>query len=136
MGTYTVTSLSDKGDDLTVTGDLAAESADGYGLSLREAIALANANPGEDTVTFDQSLGDEEIFLNGGEISITDKVIIDGLLDSNTSPDITIDAEGNSPIFNFNSNADGSKLQGLSLTGGRSPGRTNLAARSKARVPS
>ncbi|MEO1250641.1 MAG: hypothetical protein AAFW76_12530, partial [Pseudomonadota bacterium] len=41
----TVSTLSDSGDDATVAGDLLAEAADGDGLSLREAVLLANSSP-------------------------------------------------------------------------------------------
>ena len=41
MSTFTVTTANDEAFD---GGDLAAETLDGGGLSLREAIGLANAN--------------------------------------------------------------------------------------------
>ena len=40
--------------------------------SLREAIAYANSNPGDDTITFDPSLAGQTITLTGGELELTD----------------------------------------------------------------
>ena len=51
---YTVTTLDDQEYD---GGDLADETADGGGLSLREALALTNADPlSADTINFDRGL--------------------------------------------------------------------------------
>lgn len=92
MATYTVTTLSDSGDDLTVTGNLASETADGSGLSLREAVNLANANAGSDTVAFDETLAGGTIKLTNGALFISDTTTIDGQIDADDDPDITIDA--------------------------------------------
>ncbi len=56
MADFIVTTNSDTGDDNTVSGDLAAETADGGGLSLREAILLASADAAVDTIMFDASV--------------------------------------------------------------------------------
>ncbi len=64
MTDFTVTTLNDADDDLTVTGDLADETADGDGLSLREALILANANADADTVNFGTLSG--TVTLTGG----------------------------------------------------------------------
>ena len=60
-------------------------------LSLREAIAVANVNPGVDTVTFDALLDGSTILLNLGlgELSISDSATIDA---SSLSSGLTIDA--------------------------------------------
>ena len=49
MATFTVTTETDEAFD---GGSLAAETADGGGLSLREAIGLANDAAGADMVDF------------------------------------------------------------------------------------
>src|SRR5262249_29797396 len=46
-------------------GDLAAEMADGGGLSLREALALANALGDHNSITFDDSLANGTLTLTG-----------------------------------------------------------------------
>ena len=82
MATYTVTTASDAGADATATGNLAAETADGGGLSLREAIILANATAGADDVVFAQGAGEAfesaaTIFLTN-DLSLTSDLTITG----------------------------------------------------------
>ncbi len=115
---FTVTTNLDTGVDATVTGDLAAETADGGGLSLREAIGLAEAG---DTITFDldgTTSGNQggTITLGGTELAISQGITIDGDLDDDDTPDVTIDADGNSRVFNFSGGTN--TLDGLTITGG------------------
>ena len=67
---------------LSLEVDNASDMVDGdYGdneFTLREAIELANANPGDDTITFDSSISDSTITLDGSELEITDSVTITG----------------------------------------------------------
>ena len=93
----------------------------GSGLSLREAITIANANAGMDTITFANGAG--EAFENGGtilltmgELSNTGVVTIDGDIDNDGTPDTTIDAQMNSRILDTSA---GTTLRGLVLTGGK-----------------
>ena len=118
MANYTVTTTDDTGVNTTVTGDLAAETADGGGLSLREAVLLANASYGSDTIEFDASLSGATITLSGTEIAITDRIVIDGDIDNDKAPDITIDADGDSRVFNATSVTAVTTLTGLTITGG------------------
>src|SRR4029079_2981251 len=95
MTTYTVTTLNDEGFG---GGDLAAETADGGGLSLREAIALANANSGADDITFAAALSGGTIRLTLGTLQVTTAALtINGDLGNDGTPNITItgDALGN-----------------------------------------
>ena len=64
--------------------------------SLREAIAYANARGGDDIITFAAGLTGA-IVLTGGTLNVTDGVTIEGNLDANGKPKITIsgDAAGN-----------------------------------------
>lgn len=48
-------------------------------LTLREAVNLANANPGADAITFSNALANQTITLGGTELLITDSVTITGL---------------------------------------------------------
>jgi CSLREA domain-containing protein len=69
---FTVTTTQDQSDGATADG-----------LSLREAIALANARPGADRIVFAAGPGDAFeagglIRLTQGELEITDAVVIDG----------------------------------------------------------
>ncbi|MEM9233538.1 MAG: hypothetical protein AAGA69_04780, partial [Pseudomonadota bacterium] len=100
--TFTVTTLNDGGDDNFNSGDLAAETADGGGLSLREALALAQDG---DTITFDNS--SDAVFESGGTITLagTELTIsqldltIDGDLDDDGTADVTIDGNDMSRVM-------------------------------------
>jgi CSLREA domain-containing protein len=86
------------GETYTFVVDTLADESDGdYSLddfSLREAIELANANPGADAIEFDPVLwaeGPATILLTMGELQITDSLMIDGP----GAEYLTIDASGN-----------------------------------------
>lgn len=99
--TFTVDTLVDESD-----GDISAGD-----LSLREALELANANPGADTVTFDGGLSGT-INLSLGQLTISDDVTVTGLGASN----LTIDAGGTSRVLQIASgNVD---ISGLTISGG------------------
>ena len=88
MGTYTVTTLD---DETAATTDLATETADGAGLSLREAIAIANAAGGSHTIEFDSGLAGGALTLINGVLSTTADITIDGDTNGDDAADITID---------------------------------------------
>jgi hypothetical protein len=94
MATFSVTTLLDETFD---GGDLAAETADGTGLSLREALALANGNgtADPDTIEFAAGLAGGTLFLTtDAHLAITtDGISIDGDIDGDGDADITIDAD-------------------------------------------
>src|SRR5436309_611007 len=101
MANFVVTTLV---DETSQGGTLAQETADGNGLSLREALALANASAGSDTITFAANLlGGGPLVLTNGELAITtDGITINGDINGDGQPDITIDAGGTSRVFNIN----------------------------------
>ena len=99
MAIYTVTSLDDTGDDASVSGVLADEIADGGGLSLREAVLLANANAGADEIVFDGALAGGLIRLVQGELLVTDALTVDG---SGIGLTITGDANGDDSLIRSN----------------------------------
>ena len=103
---------------VTTADDELDPTYDPNDLSLREAIALANANPGPDTISFDPSLDGSTITLGLGELAITDSVTIQGPGAAN----LTIDADGQSRIFNVNDGNSSTninvEIDGLTLTGG------------------
>ncbi len=108
-----VTTLDDNSDSNSEPGKL----------SLREALALANANPGADTISFASSLDGGTITLSLGELAITDSVTIEGL----GAADLTINANNRSRVFDVNDGSDATtinvEIDGLTLTGGLgSPG--------------
>ena len=112
--TYRVTVLDDEEFD---GGDLAAETADGGGLSLREALALTNADPlSADTIRFDASLVGGTLTLVHGELVVTGDTEITGDVSGGTDRDITIEAGGASRIFHLISGT--STLNGFVMTGG------------------
>ncbi|MAX96973.1 MAG: hypothetical protein CL559_14140 [Alphaproteobacteria bacterium] len=121
MAILTVTTRADEAFD----GGEPTASTDGQGLSLREAIALANSG---DTITFDASLSGQTILLgdangdgvvSGGEVAtelgINKALTIDGDLDDDMSADISLDGAGSSRIlYVFGSDYD-LNLNGLNF---------------------
>ena len=130
----------DEDDGIVAVGDL----------SLREAIGLANDNPAIDTISFDSSVftgGDNNVIrLTEGELSISDRLTIDGSLigglvitgDANDD-DVTVSGanitdvsasfggtvgasddllDDNSRVLNFSGSGNLS-LRSLTITGGR-----------------
>ena len=84
MATFTVTTASD--------------TVNPAGLSLREALASADANPGADTIYFAPILNETTIVLTQGELTIASDVTIDG-----GELQITIDATSQSRVLNISS---------------------------------
>ncbi|MEM7530143.1 MAG: hypothetical protein AAF416_21240, partial [Pseudomonadota bacterium] len=103
MATFIVTSVDDETDDDT-------------SLSLREALALANADPGADLITFADELSGSTLTLTMGQLEIDGDLIIDGDLDDDATPDITLVADSASRVFDVLSGAV--TLDGLTITGG------------------
>jgi uncharacterized protein YciI len=120
-----VTTLADGGADAFNNGDILAETADGGGLSLREALALANGTTGIDHITFDPTLDGGTIVLTLGQLSISSNLTVDGDVNGDDVSDITIsgDADGSgthnaadSRVFNITAGA--TTLDALVITGG------------------
>ena len=112
--TFTVTTLVDENDGGATVG-----MPLGTGLSLREAIGLAN--PG-DTITFDNSLDAGTSTLGSAlTIGAGANLTIDGDLDNNMTPDITV--SGND-AFNVFVVAGGANLEidGLTISNGYGTG--------------
>ncbi|HEY2250126.1 MAG TPA: choice-of-anchor Q domain-containing protein, partial [Planctomycetaceae bacterium] len=82
--------------------------------TLRDAIAIANDNPGTDTITFAAALNGAPIDLSLGELAITDSVTITG----NGSAKTIINAQHDSRIFNISSTAGNVTLDSLTLENG------------------
>lgn len=134
MASFVVTTLSDFNLDGTQTGDLASETADGDGLSLREAVALANLTTEEDTIAFDAGLSGV-VQLRRGELDISEDLVIDGdgrvTITGDKELDDVLDAFGTTDVAAskgafqsdnsrvIDSGADNLTLQGLTITGGR-----------------
>ncbi len=117
--TFVVDTLLDGGDDDFGGGTFAEEASDGGGLSLREALALAQDG---DTITFDNSLSGMTITLAGTQLTISNSITIDGDLDNNGSEDITIDANDASRVFEVVGGDEATPndvdIDGLNITGG------------------
>jgi len=84
-------------------------------VTLRDALALANANPGADAITFDPALNGTSIVVTGGQMVISDTVTITG----NGAANTIIDAAHNSRIFSMTSTAGDVTLDGLTLENGQ-----------------
>jgi parallel beta-helix repeat protein len=112
MATFTVTTASDENDGGT----------GGSGLSLREALTLANSSSGADTINFAQSLSGQTISLTLGELVITDSLTLTGLGANNLS----VSGNNLSRVFNVNDGSFSStlavSLSGITLTAGNSAG--------------
>ncbi|MEO1151864.1 MAG: choice-of-anchor Q domain-containing protein, partial [Pseudomonadota bacterium] len=150
MTTFTVTITTDELDDLDGMGTVSLANFGGAGdLSLREAISLANAMAGVDTITFASGMGDAFendalIRLTQGELVATEALNIDGST-AGGAVVITGDADGddltvmgtditdvaasgagllddNSRVLNITANTGTSTLTGLTITGGRTTG--------------
>ena len=115
LATLTVDTAEDivDGDVTSISALLGDPGNDGF-ISLREAILAANETAGADDVTFDVSLFGTTIILVQGEFEITDELSITGVSAIFTS----IDAGGQSRIFNITASSGDFFIQGLTLTGG------------------
>ncbi len=119
--TLIVTTLDDEAAGST---DLATEAADGNGLSFREALAIANAAAGHDTIVFDASLtggstsgvDDGVVTLSGVELTISSDLTIDGDANGDGRGDITINGGGISRVLNVTGGT--STLESLTITHG------------------
>ena len=97
----------------------------GDGIGLREAIVATNNSPGIDRILFDATFATSNlIVLGGSSLFITDDLVIDGDRNGDGLPDIVINAEGESRVFNVYFGTDnqvGRKavlLSGLTISGG------------------
>src|SRR5262249_39658027 len=99
--------------------------ADGSGLSLREALGLANQDPTTaDTITFAPGLigggthgvNDGVLLLTNGQLSINGNVTIEGDINGDQTPDITIDGQRASRDLSIAGGNVG--IDGLTITGG------------------
>ncbi|WP_166838575.1 Ig-like domain-containing protein [Rheinheimera pleomorphica] len=119
--TLLVTSDLDINDDETTAVTLVDDEADGNGLSLREALFWARAG---DTITFDldnSTAGKQggNISLNGTELAINHSdLTINGDLDTDQRPDITISANHSSRVLAIGSGLSNIDINGLTLTQG------------------
>jgi hypothetical protein len=95
--------------------------------SLREAVTLANANAGADTIVFNSNLTGSTITLSTGEIVINDAVSINGP----GATQLTVDADGNSRIFSTDPTTadDPVSISGLTLANGYSGNASGGAIR-------
>jgi gliding motility-associated-like protein len=112
--TYTVTTNSDSGADGTIGASLAADQSDGGGLSMREALNWAQAG---DQITFSTGM---TISLASGELVISKGITIDGDLNNDGVPDVTIDAGYHSRVIDVTSGVvtlDGLTIQHGLLSG-------------------
>ncbi|MGV3550616.1 choice-of-anchor Q domain-containing protein [Rhizobium sp.] len=73
---------------VVTTADDVVDGGDGK-LSLREAVALANADAGGDTIVFAAALGGQTITLTS-EIEISEDLVIDGDIDGDNKADVTL----------------------------------------------
>jgi fibronectin-binding autotransporter adhesin len=82
-------------------------------LSLREAIAFANANPGHDEISFAPSLGSGAIRLTGGPLLIVDDLSLSG-------SGVTLIGEADAPVLDIRGATVALDQLGLAGSAGRS----------------
>ena len=99
---------------LTVTTHLDVVAPGDGQLSLREAIAQANATAAADTIRFVATLAGETLVLTGGELTITNDLTIDG----GSGGRVTIDADGDSRVLRVQGSGTEVSLRNLGVTGG------------------
>jgi Ca2+-binding RTX toxin-like protein len=109
MATFVVDNIADELDGNYSAGDL----------SLREALALANASPGADTITFAAALGGQTIALND-QLTLTSDVTIDGDINGDDKADVTISGGNTYRIFSISGSTTDVVLESLTLDGGKS----------------
>ncbi|TNE67574.1 MAG: hypothetical protein EP335_01335 [Alphaproteobacteria bacterium] len=97
MTELTVTTTNDEDYN---DGGLAGETNDGDGLSLREALAVAESG---DIITFAESLSGQTITLGGTELTIDTSLSIDGDLDDDGVPDIVVSGDDRSRVISITS---------------------------------
>jgi len=97
LSTFTVTNTADSGAG-----------------SLRQAVLNANASPGADTVSFDESLNGLTITLTSGELTIADSVSISGP----GASQLTVSGNDASRVFSIYSGVV--SMSGLTISNGRS----------------
>ncbi|WP_172298932.1 choice-of-anchor Q domain-containing protein [Pseudoruegeria sp. HB172150] len=119
MATLVVTTLADEPLTSSTSPDLATESGDGAGLSLREAIGLAEADPDADTILFAEDLANGRIALAGRTLEITTDITIDGDAIGGTTSRIVVDAEHSTKAFTVRDGVV--QLSNFDITGGGDP---------------
>src|SRR5215212_490893 len=107
---------------LTVTTPFDVVAPGDGKLSLREALTLANGSGGLDTIRFTAAVVGKTLVLTGGELSITDDLIIDGN-NGGTAPQTTIDANHVNRVLSIAGRDTEATLNGLVITNGHTDGQ-------------
>ena len=92
------------------------DAGDGV-LSLREALALADATEAADTILFADAVQGQTIVLAGSQLTVNSDVTIDG------GSGVTIDADEKSRVLLVQGDGTDVTLAHLTITGGRTTGR-------------
>jgi hypothetical protein len=123
-GTLTVSNI--KFHDSIIVDALGDVSDGNFGpgqLTLREAVELANAIPGADTITFAESMSGQTILLGGTQLNITEGLTIDATA---LAENVTIDAQQQSRVISFSAFPGDLTLSRLVVQNGRTTGNGPL----------
>ncbi|NJL82617.1 MAG: DUF4347 domain-containing protein [Chloroflexaceae bacterium] len=116
---FTVNVVDTQPSNLVVVNTLAGGTdTDPATTTLREALQQVTSGG---TITFANNLLGGTISLSGGQLLINRSVAIDGDLNNDGMPDITVRAAANSRVIEVNDNSDSEitvNLEGLTITGG------------------
>ncbi|MCB4378941.1 hypothetical protein FZX02_00440, partial [Synechococcus sp. MU1644] len=99
MTTFTVTTLADERFSTDQPPDAMREAEDGTGLSLREALGLADAIAGPDEIIFHPDLANGRLTLAGQALKIGSDVTIDGDASGDGTSRIVLDGDYRSRVF-------------------------------------
>lgn len=120
MTTFTVTTLADERFSTDRPPDAIREAEDGTGLSLREALGLADAFDGPDEIVFHPDLANGRLTLTGRALKIGSDVTIDGDAAGDGTSRIVLDGDYRSRVFDVD--AGDAAISNVDITrGGRGP---------------
>ena len=116
MGAFEFQTFDPSALIVSTDSDVVDDDLSAGNVSLREAVAVANNNPGADTITFDASLSGSTIQLLLGQLEIGEELTIQGLGAENLT------VVGGSRVFDHTHPSDPFTIDGMTVTGGSTTG--------------
>jgi hypothetical protein len=107
-------------DNLSIDDEIDGNTSAGN-MSLREAVQLANANPGHDTIVFDSGFDTRTIELSLGELTITENLTIRGYDNSSNALQLALSGGNTQRLFSVDAGVS-LTIENLTLTEGAAAG--------------